>query len=292
MNLIEPAFKPFPHIDTFWQIWERSLLKTLWVKEKLLVQAIFPFPTMFCSLSKTEIIISVTFNLSSANAFNLVWSKILSCGNVLKTTFITSLGWSLNKGYTVTLLSGRQLTLFVSFFGFTRTRLGLWTVSPKDTPTKSPVDPVRLKQGISRLWVPCCTSEPCKTPSVIIYQLISFLHIPWFLLVCHTSLNVLATKKLCQIMWHHNYDITSFDNYNMASFTAEQRAHIVIYIFVTDQNCNFYALTSIDRRHIVFGLPFFCLFVRINFYMGHNFWMVSDRAFIFHIKIPRGKAFS
>ena len=28
-------------------------------------------------------IIFVTFNLSSANAFNLVWSKILSCGNGL-----------------------------------------------------------------------------------------------------------------------------------------------------------------------------------------------------------------
>ena len=38
---------------------------------------------MFSTLSKTEIIIFVTFNLSSANAFNLVWSKILSCGNGL-----------------------------------------------------------------------------------------------------------------------------------------------------------------------------------------------------------------
>ena len=28
-------------------------------------------------------IISVTFNLLSANAFNLVWSKMLSCGNGL-----------------------------------------------------------------------------------------------------------------------------------------------------------------------------------------------------------------
>ena len=46
-------------------------------KEKLLVQAISPFPTMFSTLSKTELIIFVTFKLSSANAFNLVWSKIL-----------------------------------------------------------------------------------------------------------------------------------------------------------------------------------------------------------------------
>ena len=50
----------------------------------MLVQAIFPFPTMFSTLSKTEMIIFVTYNLSSANAFNLVRSKILSCGNGLK----------------------------------------------------------------------------------------------------------------------------------------------------------------------------------------------------------------
>ena len=61
----------------------RNLLKTLWEKEKLLVQAISPFPTMFSTRSKTGIIIFVTFNLLSANAFNLVWSKILLCGNGL-----------------------------------------------------------------------------------------------------------------------------------------------------------------------------------------------------------------
>ena len=44
----------------------------------------FSFPTIFSTLSKTELIIFVTFNLSSANALNLVWSKILSCGNGLK----------------------------------------------------------------------------------------------------------------------------------------------------------------------------------------------------------------
>ena len=42
---------------------------------------------MFSTLSKTEIIIFVTFNLSSANAYNLVWSKILSCGNGLRNEF-------------------------------------------------------------------------------------------------------------------------------------------------------------------------------------------------------------
>ena len=55
----------------------------MWEKEKLLLQAISHFPTMFSTLSKAEIIIFVTFNLSSAN-FNLIWSKILSCGNGIK----------------------------------------------------------------------------------------------------------------------------------------------------------------------------------------------------------------
>ena len=39
-------------------------------KGELLVQAISPFPSVFSTLSKTEIIIFVTFNLSSANAFS------------------------------------------------------------------------------------------------------------------------------------------------------------------------------------------------------------------------------
>ena len=78
------SFNPFPHNDTFWRVQERSLLKTLWETEKLLVQAISPFPTMFSTLSNTEIIIFVRFNLSSANALNLVWSKILLFGNELR----------------------------------------------------------------------------------------------------------------------------------------------------------------------------------------------------------------
>ena len=78
------GFNPLTHNDTFRRIWERSLLKALWEKEKLLVQAISPFSKMFSTLSKTEIIIFVTFNLSSANAFSLVWCKILSCGNGFK----------------------------------------------------------------------------------------------------------------------------------------------------------------------------------------------------------------
>ena len=82
-TILKWIFNPFPHNDTFRRLWERSLLKTLREKEKLLVQAISPLPTMFSTLSKTEIIIFVTFHLSSANAFNWDQSKILSSGNGL-----------------------------------------------------------------------------------------------------------------------------------------------------------------------------------------------------------------
>ena len=77
------SVNPFPHYDTFRWIWEGSLLKTLWEKEKLLVQAVSPFLTMFSNLSNTKIITFVTYHLLSANAFNLVWFKILLCGSWL-----------------------------------------------------------------------------------------------------------------------------------------------------------------------------------------------------------------
>ena len=39
--------------------------------------------------------------------------------------------------------------------------------------------------------------------------------------------------------------------------------------------------------------PFVCLlFVCKNFYIGHSFWMISDRAFIFHIHISYGNTLS
>ena len=88
-------FIPFPHNDTFWWVWERRLLKTLWEKEKLLVQAISPFCTMFSTLSKTEVIIYVPLNLSFANAFKLVWSKISSNGNGLSKICSFLVTWNL-----------------------------------------------------------------------------------------------------------------------------------------------------------------------------------------------------
>ena len=64
----------------------------------MLVTSIFSFPTMFSTLSKTEIIIYVTFILSSANAFNLDLVIFLSSGNGIIATFQLSSAASLNLG--------------------------------------------------------------------------------------------------------------------------------------------------------------------------------------------------
>ena len=41
--LFPQLFNPFPYNDTYWRHWEKSLLKTLWEKEKLLVTSSFSF---------------------------------------------------------------------------------------------------------------------------------------------------------------------------------------------------------------------------------------------------------
>ena len=56
-----------------------------------------------------------------------------------------------------------QLTLFMSFLGFTSTRLGLWSVLPKDTPKKNPHDLVQLEPRTPGLWVKHFTTEPRRT---------------------------------------------------------------------------------------------------------------------------------
>ena len=53
-------------------------------KEKMLVTAFPPFPTMFSNLSKTNFKFWVTFILSSANALNLDQSKLLLFGKELR----------------------------------------------------------------------------------------------------------------------------------------------------------------------------------------------------------------
>ena len=50
----------------------------------LVTSIFFPFPTVLSTLSKREIIILQMFNLSSANALNLVTSKMLWFGKGLK----------------------------------------------------------------------------------------------------------------------------------------------------------------------------------------------------------------
>ena len=50
----------------------------------MLISSIFSFSTVFSTLSKREITILTMFNLSSANAFNLVTSKFLLFGKGFK----------------------------------------------------------------------------------------------------------------------------------------------------------------------------------------------------------------
>ena len=66
----------------------------------------------------------------------------------------------------ISVISLRQLTFFQVLLGFTSSRLGLWSVLPKDTPTKNPEDPVRLEPRTPGLRVKHFTTEPRMTPVV------------------------------------------------------------------------------------------------------------------------------
>ena len=66
-------FNSLPH--NLQRPWERSLLKRLWEKEKLLLTSIFSFSNNVFYPIKTESIILATSYLSFANALNLVQSK-------------------------------------------------------------------------------------------------------------------------------------------------------------------------------------------------------------------------
>ena len=87
MILLSYSIKPFPHNPD--NTMPSRLLTTLRKKpfENLVGKGenagnyhFSPFPTMFSTLSKTNINFSVTFILSSAKAFNLDQSEILSFG--------------------------------------------------------------------------------------------------------------------------------------------------------------------------------------------------------------------
>ena len=56
---------------------KKNLWKTLWEKEKMLDPSIFSFSKVFSTPLKREFVILIQLNLSSANAFDLVKSKIL-----------------------------------------------------------------------------------------------------------------------------------------------------------------------------------------------------------------------
>ena len=78
----------------------------MWEKKK---KHFSPSPTVFSTLSKREIIILATFNLSSASALNFAMSKILSFGKEL-------LSLTLNQGHpckniSQTLVKGHSVTL-------------------------------------------------------------------------------------------------------------------------------------------------------------------------------------
>ena len=63
-------FNPFPHNNTFWRVWERSLLKTLWEKEKMLVASIFSFShNVFYTIKEKEKMLVASIFSFSHNVF-------------------------------------------------------------------------------------------------------------------------------------------------------------------------------------------------------------------------------
>ena len=68
--------------------WMKLLENVLRKGENAANQHFTPFQTMFSTLSKTKIIIKATFDLSSANSLNLVWSKKKLYGKRVRTLCI------------------------------------------------------------------------------------------------------------------------------------------------------------------------------------------------------------
>ena len=63
----------------------------------------------------------------------------------------------------ISVISRRQLTLFMSFLGFTSTRLGSEVSCPRTIPRKDPDNPVWLEPRTSGLRVKHFTTEPHGT---------------------------------------------------------------------------------------------------------------------------------
>ena len=67
----------------------------------------------------------------------------------------------------LSVISRRQLTLFMYFLGFTSTRLGSEVSCPWTLPRKYPEDQVRLEPRTSGLRVKHFTTEPRGTPVML-----------------------------------------------------------------------------------------------------------------------------
>ena len=69
------SFKPFPHNDTFWQVWERSLLKTM--SENIVYKQFLLFPQCFLlyQWQKLSFLLHLIFHLQMLS----VWSGGPKC---------------------------------------------------------------------------------------------------------------------------------------------------------------------------------------------------------------------
>ena len=82
--------------------------------------AFSPFPIVFSALSKRKIVILATFNLSSANAFNLVMSKNLSFGKGFRSypwRHDPEFKWFWRRRFLITLVAKEKM-LITSIFSF------------------------------------------------------------------------------------------------------------------------------------------------------------------------------
>ena len=98
---------PFPNMSQCLHVCIKSLLKTLWTKEKLLV-TISPFPTVFSTLFETSQHFSWNSKLLYANLFQFgsVWNL---CSKVLTNIH----NWNL---YSTVVPSGLHIFHFLKFF--------------------------------------------------------------------------------------------------------------------------------------------------------------------------------
>ena len=73
-------FVPFPNKPWFLRVCRKSLLKTLWEKEKLVITSNFSFPSMFSTCLRNFLPFTSNLKLSSANSFSLVEPIICRLG--------------------------------------------------------------------------------------------------------------------------------------------------------------------------------------------------------------------